>query len=196
MLNTKFKISVVWINAVAGLYSTDGSRNAARYRDKFASSAQTFLSHRLALPDGFSQHAGQRMSIQTIGSFCRPGAHHFLKTARVLYANEPMNSELNALMGATVYAIDSTTMDLYLNLFNWAPFPTAKVAVKLHTLVDLKGSIPCFIYIAIAKCATSKYSTCFAGKATVRLAGVLSKLRDPEPLTCVTFIDAEAGKTF
>jgi hypothetical protein len=50
-------------------------------------------------------------------------AHHLIKTGRVLYANEPTNSELNALMGATVYALDSTTIDLCLSLFNWVePF--------------------------------------------------------------------------
>ena len=78
-------------------------------------------------------------------------AHHLIKSARTLYADEPTNAELNALMGATVYALDSTTIDLCLSLFNWAPFRTTKAAVKLHTLMDLKGSIPSFIHISNGK---------------------------------------------
>ena len=74
-----------------------------------------------------------------------------LSTARTLYADEPTNTELNALMGATVYALDSTTIDLCLSLFHWAPFRTAKAAVKLHTLIDLRGSIPSFIHISDGK---------------------------------------------
>ena len=54
-------------------------------------------------------------------------------------------------MGATVYALDSTTIDLCLSLFNWAPFRTTKAAVRLHTLMDLKGSIPSFIHISDGK---------------------------------------------
>jgi hypothetical protein len=78
-------------------------------------------------------------------------AHHLIKMARTLYADEPTSTELNALMGATVYALDSTTIDLCLSLFNWAPFRSTKAAVKLHTLIDLKGSIPSFIHISNGK---------------------------------------------
>ncbi len=78
-------------------------------------------------------------------------AHHLIRTARALYANEPANSELVSLMGATVYALDSTTIDLCLSIFNWAPFRTTKAAIKLHTLIDLKGSIPSFIHISDGK---------------------------------------------
>ncbi len=78
-------------------------------------------------------------------------AHHLIGTARTLYANEPTNAEFKSLMGATVYALDSTTIDLCLSLFSWAPFRTAKAAIKLHTLIDLKGSIPSFIHISDGK---------------------------------------------
>jgi len=78
-------------------------------------------------------------------------AHHLIATARTLYANEPTNAEFKSLMGATVYALDSTTIDLCLSLFSWAPFRTAKAAIKLHTLIDLKGSIPSFIHISDGK---------------------------------------------
>ena len=47
-----------------------------------------------------------------------------------------------------VYALDSSTVDLCLSLFPWAPFRKAKAAVKLHTLLDLKGNIPAFIHIS------------------------------------------------
>ena len=78
-------------------------------------------------------------------------AHHLIKIARVLYADKPPNSELKALMGATACALDSTTIDLCLSRFNWAPFRTAKAAVKLQTLIDLKGSIPSLIHISDGK---------------------------------------------
>ena len=78
-------------------------------------------------------------------------AHHLIGTARTLYANELTNAEFKSLMGATVYALDSTTIDLCLSLFSWAPFRTAKAAIKLHTLLDLKGSIPSFIHISDGK---------------------------------------------
>ena len=67
--------------------------------------------------------------------------------ARTLYANEP----LSTMLDETVYALDSTTIDLCLNLFPWARFRRRKGAVKLHTLLDLRGNIPCFIHISHGK---------------------------------------------
>jgi hypothetical protein len=67
--------------------------------------------------------------------------------ARNLYAAEPTGLELDA----TVYALDSTTIDLCLSLFDWAPFRTTKAAVKMHTLLDLRGAIPAFIHISDGK---------------------------------------------
>ena len=78
-------------------------------------------------------------------------AHHLIGTARTLYANEPFSADFKSLMGATIYALDSTTIDLCLSLFSWAPFRTTKAAVKLHALIDLKGSIPSFIHISDGK---------------------------------------------
>jgi hypothetical protein len=63
--------------------------------------------------------------------------------ARTLYANEDFGIQLNR----EVYALDSTTIDLCLSLFPWAIFRKHKAAVKVHTLMDLKGSIPTFIRI-------------------------------------------------
>jgi hypothetical protein len=67
--------------------------------------------------------------------------------ARKLYADEPMSVELEQ----TVYALDSTTIDLCLSLFPWARFRRRKGAVKLHTLLDLRGNIPTFVRITHGK---------------------------------------------
>ena len=80
-------------------------------------------------------------------------AQHLIRIARPLYADDPLGKEFKALMGATVYALDSTTIDLCLSLFAWAPFRTTKAAIKLHTLIDLRGSIPSFIHISNGKMA-------------------------------------------
>ena len=74
-------------------------------------------------------------------------AQHLIRRARALYHNDPIAAEINE----TVYALDSTTIDLCLNLFPWAHFRRAKAAIKLHTLLDLRGSIPTFISISIGK---------------------------------------------
>jgi hypothetical protein len=66
-----------------------------------------------------------------------------IRTARGLYVNDPFAVELEQ----TVYALDSTAIDLCLSLFPWARFRKRKAAVKLHTLLDLRGNIPSFIKI-------------------------------------------------
>jgi hypothetical protein len=74
-------------------------------------------------------------------------AQALIGIARRLYASEPLAIDLDD----TVYALDSTTIDLCLSLFPWAPFRTTKAAIKLHTLLDLRGSIPTFIHISDGK---------------------------------------------
>jgi hypothetical protein len=74
-------------------------------------------------------------------------AQRLIVRARALYAQEPSVLDLDA----SVYALDSTTIDLCLSLFDWAPFQSTKAAVKLHTLLDLRGSIPTFIHISDGK---------------------------------------------
>jgi Transposase DDE domain/Domain of unknown function (DUF4372) len=74
-------------------------------------------------------------------------AMNLIARARPLYANLPINAGIDQ----TVYALDSTTIDLCLSLFEWAPFRTTKAAVKLHTLLDLRGAIPAFIHISDGK---------------------------------------------
>ena len=74
-------------------------------------------------------------------------AQVLIKIARELYANETFGLELKN----TVYAFDSTTIDLCLSVFPWAKFRKAKAAVKLHTLLDLRGNIPVVISITSGK---------------------------------------------
>lgn len=68
--------------------------------------------------------------------------------ARQLYAGEGFTEELDAL---TLYALDASTIDLCLSLFPWARFRRTKAAIKLHTLIDLRGNIPTFIHISDGK---------------------------------------------
>ncbi len=70
-----------------------------------------------------------------------------IRRARKLYCNDSFGIDLDN----TVYALDATTIDLCLSLFPWAPFRTTKAAVKLHTLLDLRGNIPAFIHISGGK---------------------------------------------
>src|ERR1035438_6084826 len=74
-------------------------------------------------------------------------AQHLIGIARPLHAEDPMGVEL----GHSLYALDSTTIDLCLALFPWAKFRQHKGAVKMHTLLDLHGNIPTFISITNGK---------------------------------------------
>ena len=74
-------------------------------------------------------------------------AQRLITKARALYVDEDFGVEL----ANTVYALDATTIDLCLSMFPWAPFRSTKAAVKLHTLLDLRGSIPTFIHISDGK---------------------------------------------
>ena len=74
-------------------------------------------------------------------------AQNLIGIARRLYANEAFGVDLKN----TVYALDASTIDLCLSVFPWAPFRSTKAAVKLHTLLDLRGNIPSFIFISDGK---------------------------------------------
>jgi transposase len=76
-------------------------------------------------------------------------AQRLIAQARKLYAKEDLGLEL----ANTVYALDSTTIDLCLSVFPWAHFRTTKAAVKMHTLLDLRGNIPSFIHVSDGKLA-------------------------------------------
>jgi hypothetical protein len=70
-------------------------------------------------------------------------AQVLIAIARPLYASDPIGVDLDQ----SLYALDSTTIDLCLSLFPWAKFRKHKAAVKMHTLLDLHGNIPTFIHI-------------------------------------------------
>jgi Domain of unknown function (DUF4372)/Transposase DDE domain len=74
-------------------------------------------------------------------------AQRLIVKARALYVDEEFGVEL----ANTVYALDATTIDLCLSMFPWAPFRSTKAAVKLHTLLDLRGAIPTFVHISDGK---------------------------------------------
>lgn len=74
-------------------------------------------------------------------------AQSLINIARSLYVDEPFGLDLDE----SVYALDATTIDLCLSVFPWAPFRTTKAAIKLHTLLDLRGNIPSFIHITDGK---------------------------------------------
>lgn len=79
-------------------------------------------------------------------------AHRLIGQARQLYSQDDLGLDLTN----TVYALDSTTIDLCLSVFPWANFRTTKAAVKMHTLLDLRGSIPSFIHISDGKMHDTK----------------------------------------
>jgi len=74
-------------------------------------------------------------------------ARTLIAIARPLYAHDPIGVELQE----SLYALDSTTIDLCISLFPWAKFRQHKAAVKVHTLLDLHGNIPSFIRITAGK---------------------------------------------
>ena len=84
-------------------------------------------------------HANEHRDWRIFADF----AHVLIGMARPLYRDDPFGVEL----ANTVYALDSTTIDLCLSLFPWAQFRRRKSAVKLHTLLDLRGSIPTHVYV-------------------------------------------------
>jgi hypothetical protein len=84
-------------------------------------------------------HANERRDWRIYADFARA----LIAQARALYQHEPLGVELEQ----TVYAFDSTTVDLCLSLFPWAQFRRRKSAVKLHTLLDLRGNIPTNVYV-------------------------------------------------
>jgi len=76
-------------------------------------------------------------------------AQTLIPKARALYADEPISVDED--LKASVYALDSTTIDLCMSVFPWADFRTTKAGIKLHTQIDIRGKIPVFIHISEAK---------------------------------------------
>ena len=88
-----------------------------------------------------------------------PLAQRIIAQARGLYANESLGADLKD----SVYALDSTTIDLCLSIFPWAAFRSAKAAVKMHTLLDLRGGFRPLSMFPMASCTMSTCWTCWSG---------------------------------
>ena len=145
-----------------------GERRVGRFscRDQFLAMAFAQLTYRESLRDievclrtmeSKLYHAGfrSRVSRSTLADANEQRdwriwadlASVLIERARKLYASDAMSVDLEQ----TVYAFDSTTIDLCLSLFPWAIFRKRKGAIKLHTLIDLRGNIPCFIRVTHGK---------------------------------------------
>src|SRR5499426_4730942 len=130
---------------VDGVCAIDLSREPQRYRGVSSRPVLQALSLGLSQP-GSAQHPGQRQRNSGLAYLLRIRTG-LITMARRLYANEPFGVDLKD----TVYALDATTIDLCLSVFPWASFRSTKAAIKLHTLLDLRGSIPSFIHISDGK---------------------------------------------
>jgi hypothetical protein len=147
-------------------YHSDFNTRTFTCLDQFLSMAFAQITYRESLRDieaCFEAHATKAYHLGLRGNFTRSNladanercdwrmhcefAQALIRIARRLYASEPLGVELDN----TVYALDSTTIDLCLSLFPWAPFRSTKAAIKLHTLLDLRGNIPSFIHISDGK---------------------------------------------
>ena len=153
-------------NACVRRYRGDFRGRGFTCRDQFMCMAFAQLTFRESLRDIETclrsmqpklYHAGfrGRISRSTLGDANRlrdwriyfDFAQVLIARARCLYAHERFGVELDQ----TAYALDATTIDLCLTLFPWAPFRRHKAAVKLHTLLDLRGNIPTFIRVSSGK---------------------------------------------
>src|SRR5258706_4388845 len=125
--------------------STDLSRELARYRSVPARASGQAVSHGHQEP-GVAQYSG-RCNESRDWRIYADFAQSLIAIARRLYATEPFGVDLKD----TVYALDASTIDLCLSVFPWAPFRSTKAAIKLHTLMDLRGNIPSFLHISDGK---------------------------------------------
>ncbi len=129
----------------SGVRAVDLSRELARHRSLPVGASRQALSH------GPDTSAG---AIDAVGC---PGATRLAHLFRVRPAPDRACAQAVCRRAAgggleqTVYALDSTTIDLCLSVFDWAPFRSTKAAIKLHTLLDLRGPIPAFISISDGK---------------------------------------------
>ncbi len=154
-------------------------------------------------------HANETRDWRIFADFARA----LIAQARLLYRDEPLGVELDQ----TLYALDSTTIDLCLAMFPWAQFRRHKSAVKVHTLLDLRGSIPTNVYVTsgavhdihIQGCAffitRAKQNTQFwrrdwrpvrqgtglRSDQTIQLTGPKTSRLYPDPLRRIHYFDAQ-----
>ena len=128
-----------------GFRPTDLQRKPARYRSLLTLPTEQALSYgiRSKVSRSTLADANELRDWRIYADF----AQVLIRIARPLYADDPLGVELDQ----NLYALDSTTIDLCLSLFPWARFRKHKAAVKMHTLLDLHGSIPTFIRITEGK---------------------------------------------
>ena len=131
---------------IDGVSPVDLPRKPPRYRSVPAFARRQALPHGILLPGG-ALHTGRRQRIARLADLCRfrPGLDSH--RAALVRPRPPIGVDLDQ----SLYALDSTTIDLCLSLFPWAKFRQRKAAVKMHTLLDLRGNIPTFIRITDGK---------------------------------------------
>jgi len=144
--NSRIKGFTCWIQFLAMSFGQLTNRESLRdtvnclsaHQKKFYHLGINFAVSRSTLAD-----ANENRNWQVYADF----AQILLAKARPLYLHNDFGLEIEN----TVYALDATTIDLCLNVFWWAKFRKAKAAVKLHTLLDLRGNLPTFIHITDGK---------------------------------------------
>ena len=144
--NYKVKGLTCWMQFLAMSFGQLTNRESLRDTVTCLSAQQKKLYHlgiQHAVHRSTLAEANEKRSWQIYADF----AQVLIKQARRLYLTDDFGLEISN----TIYALDATTIDLCLSVFWWAPFRTAKAAVKLHTLLDLRGSIPTFIQITDGK---------------------------------------------
>ena len=107
-------------------------------------------------------------------------AQRLITQARTLYVDEELGLDLTN----TVYALDSTTIALCLSVFPWAHFRTTKAAVKMHTLLDLRGNIPSFIHISDGKLHDVHASICSCRKPEPSTSWIVATSTLPAFMCC------------
>ena len=107
-------------------------------------------------------------------------AQRLITQARTLYVDEELGLDLTN----TVYALDSTTIALCLSVFPWAHFRTTKAAVKMYTLLDLRGNIPSFIQSRMASCTTFMPSICSCRKPEPSTSWIVATSTLPTFMCC------------
>ena len=144
--NYKVKGLTCWIQFMAMSFGQLTNRESLRDTVTCLSAQHRKLYHlgiQHAVHRSTLAEANEKRSWQIYADF----AQVLIKQARRLYLTDDFGLEISN----TIYALDATTIDLCLSVFWWAPFRKAKAAVKLHTLLDLRGSIPTFIQITDGK---------------------------------------------
>ncbi len=129
-----------------GVRAIDLSREPARYRSLSVGAGGKDVPHGVSRTDQ-ALDTGRCQREPRLAHLYADFAQGLIRQARKLYTADALGVEL----ADTVYALDSTTIDLCLSMFPWAPFRSTKAAIKMHTLLDLRGAIPSFIHISDGK---------------------------------------------